>query len=598
MRKYLMTWYGMTDFRASLALEETTGPILGALLAEDYTDVIILGFTHPDKARVSESEFQRELSSLDADNANESRTFVNRFANTTEAHEHFKRWLTMKLYDAERKLHLALKSIPLKHLNDTEGIYEAATQSLNIVGASEGDQIVTLYLSPGTPVMAFVWAFAALRSPNLKKRLIASSQFGRPPEEVILPSEWLEWHGRQVRTINNEPDQYGVIFHLFGEQRMPSLLAINQFISKKHIFVNSKRYPADVMKQFLGGSEYGEVAVDPYDPEQVRSTLLTLIEGMSEHTKVGFNLTGGTKLMYAGALAACRKVNATPFYLDSLSNQIVYLNNFKRVDIKPISSVETFIKVNTNDLFISKEGHWDDIPDINNPSRTALTKQLWKNRSNISKMYKKISDYNDKPGVDFHCQSKNISVSLTGTHRAEVIIRNHGSRGKKIPDSVYRFQNWKNFAQYLSGGWLEEYTFMRLCPLVDEGLIKDMRIGLEVSFKENKANNNTSSMKEQLRHAFGDTYQELDVTFTDGYFFYVVECKAGFIRGEYISKLQTIARYFGGNLAGKGILACCFSPTHPVTQRKAKESTHVELMAGGQLFEEIIDFIRKTKGNR
>jgi hypothetical protein len=31
------------------------------------------------------------------------------------------------------------------------------------------EKLVTLYLSPGTPVMAFVWALAALSYPELKK---------------------------------------------------------------------------------------------------------------------------------------------------------------------------------------------------------------------------------------------------------------------------------------------------------------------------------------------------------------------------------------------------------------------------------------------
>ena len=51
----------------------------------------------------------------------------------------------------------------------------------------------------------------------------------------------------------------------------------------------------------------------------------------------------------------------------------------------------------------------------------------------------------------------------------------------------FEFKEWPDFAKYLSGGWFEEYTFMKLQPLVDAGLIKDMRIGLEVSFKEDNA---------------------------------------------------------------------------------------------------------------
>ena len=43
MKKFLLTWYGITDFRASLGFENTDGPIAGALAGESYSDVIILG---------------------------------------------------------------------------------------------------------------------------------------------------------------------------------------------------------------------------------------------------------------------------------------------------------------------------------------------------------------------------------------------------------------------------------------------------------------------------------------------------------------------------------------------------------------------------
>ena len=200
MRKYLMTWYGITDFRASLGLEQTTGPVLGALLAEDYTDVVILGFTHQDKTKNEADDFQQRIEDIDSFDSATARQFLDLFLNTAQAHNHFNKWLYEQLQRAGKKAEVHFLPVGLKHLNDTEGIYEAATQSLNAVAASQGEKLVTLYLSPGTPVMAFVWAFAALRHPNLKQRLIASSQPGLPPEKIVLPNEWLEWHGRQVRT--------------------------------------------------------------------------------------------------------------------------------------------------------------------------------------------------------------------------------------------------------------------------------------------------------------------------------------------------------------------------------------------------------------
>ncbi len=590
MKKYLMTWYGLTDFRASLGLEKTTGPVLGALMAEDYTDVVMLGFTRPDKTESRADEFQQSIAEIEGSDPATSRPFIDRFSNTDDAHNHFNQWLKKQLRDAGKTVDVRFQSVDLKHLNDTEGIYEAAIRCLNTVAALECEKQVTLYLSPGTPVMAFVWAFAALRHPTLKKRLIASSQPGRPPERIVLPSEWLEWHGRQVRATDAESDQYDAIFHLFGEQRMPSLLGVIQFSSRKHIFVNSAQYPADVMKQFLGEAEYGEITVAPYDPEEVRSTILDLIAKMPADTKIGFNLTGGTKLMYAGALAACRKVNATPFYFNSRSNQVVYLNDFKTVETKLIPSVDTFIQLNGNNLFISKAGHWDDIPDIKNPNRAGLTKKLWNDRFLIQGVYGRLANggYNANPGRDFQFNhrdkrsGKSVSVSLRDGCKAELIIKSRDGK-----ESAYRFPDWPDFARYLTGGWFEEYTFIKLKPLVDTGVIKDMRIGLEVSFKEDSKEKTSAGIGDQLRNLFGDKYQELDITFTDGRRLYVVECKAGWtVSGEYVRKLESITRYFGG-IEGSGILACCIPTRSSVVKQKAAEARNVKLLGGKHLFDEF-----------
>ncbi len=582
MKTYLMTWYGMTDFRASLELEQTTGPVLSALLTGDYTDVVILGFTRADKPETKADEFQQRATGIKDSNPDAVRQFLDLFANTADAHCHFNGWLKQRLHDAGKKLAVHFHPVELTQLNDAQGIYNAATRCLNTVAASEGEKRVTLYLSPGTPVMAFVWAFAALRHPALTKQLIASSQPGKPPESVALPAEWLEWQGPEVQKTHTKPDQYDAIFHLFGEQRMPNLLGVIQFSSRKHIFVNSARFPAYVMKQFLGEAEYGEIAVDPYDPENVRSAILNMTAKMPADAKIGFNVTGGTKLMYAGALAACRKINAIPFYFDSRNNQLIYLNDFKTAETKLISSVETFIRLNGNDLFISKAGHWDDIPGIKSQDRESLTNELWRARSKISRLYKKLSGYNDgfKP---FELDERDIYVKLAKDKSAKISI---GSRH-------FGFKEWPDFAKYLSGGWFEEYTFMKLQPLVDAGLIKDMRIGLEVSFKEDNADRKSLGFK-QLNTLFGNAYQEFDITFTDGRRLYVIECKAGNVKSEHVMKLQNIVRYFGG-IEGRAVLASCFPPRNEVIRKKIDDSKNLQLASGKNLFRQLEEIIQANR---
>ena len=423
MKKYLMTWYGMTDFRASLGLEQTTGPVLGALLAEDYTDVIILGFTHPDTIENKIDEFHLKIKNVEGHNSEAARQFIDLFSNTGEAHQHFNEWLNQQLESTGKKVNVYFNPVKLTHLNDTEGIYEAATHVLNEVSTSKDEKLVTLYLSPGTPVMAFVWAFAALRHPNLKKRLIASSQPGRPPEKIVLPNEWLEWHGKQVQTINIESDNYDVIFHLFGEQRLPNLLGMMQFSSKKHIFLNSAQFPADVMRQFLGEAEYTEVSVDPYNPENVRTQILELIENMPINTKIGFNLTGGTKLMYAGALAACRKVNATPFYFNGVDQKVIFLNDFTTKHIVKIKSTETFLKLNGDGLKISELGilNWDNA-EIK--EKFEISKIIWNAKKQLTRNYKRIIPYRDDKSP-FKVWDNDFYASLDNDYNAELHINGH-----------------------------------------------------------------------------------------------------------------------------------------------------------------------------
>jgi hypothetical protein len=584
MKKYLLTWYGITDLRASLKLEHGNGPVLGALLAGHYSNVIVLGYTHPNKVKDNELDIQQELRGMQNSDFLSQRKFIDRVANTPEAHTHFQDWLEKKLMEAGKKVQVQFEAETLNQLNDTEGIYEAAIRTLGTVAAIDGEKLVTLYLSPGTPVMAFIWAFAALRHPQLKKRLIASSQPEKPPEEIVLPNEWLEWHGKQVNHTPLDSSQYGVMFHLFGEQRMPSLLGMLQYSSKKHVFVNSPQYPAQVMKQFLGSADYGEISVDPFDPEDVRSKILDALSKMPSDTRVGFNLTGGTKLMYAGALAACRKVNATPFYFNSRNNQIIYLNDFISDDAKLIPSVEIFIKLNGKDLKISKSGRWEKLPGIGSSERKSLTYELWNARFKISRLYKDLLNYNNE-FRPFELHNRDIYVRLSKEKNANISI------GTKH----YEFDNWSDFGKYLCGGWFEEYAYMELQPLLDAGMIKDMRIGLEVSFKDEPSNRKSQSFADQLRSQFGETYQELDVVFTDGRRLYIVECKSGLLKGVYLRKLESITRYFGGN-EGQGILAYSKPTKSRVINQKAKEAHNISLVEGSDLLTAVKILLNKSRG--
>ena len=131
MKKILMTWYGITDLRASLGLEYSNGPILSALLAEEYTDVLILGYTNNEKPKIDESTFEKDLieakNNFEANNQSEVWNFINKYSNTEIGHKHFTQWLHNQLEESKKNTEIIFRPIELSHLNDTEGIYDVAT---------------------------------------------------------------------------------------------------------------------------------------------------------------------------------------------------------------------------------------------------------------------------------------------------------------------------------------------------------------------------------------------------------------------------------------------------------------------------------------
>ena len=569
MKKYLLTWYGITDFRASLGFENTDGPIASALAAEPFSDVVILGYTRTDddssESIEAQETFAFELAALR--NTGQEKDwkatglFVSRFANTAVAHEHFEAWLKNKAASMGGGASISFKGKSLRELNDTEGIYAAAMQALDWVEREPGEKLVTLYLSPGTPVMAFVWALAALSYPELKKRLMASSVIGKAPEAIALPAEWLERHRAKQEAIRDIPNGFDVTFHLFGEQRMPALLSIRQFESAHHIFVNSKDYPATCMQAFLGTRELHELFVDPWDDRAVHERISELGKQFPEKTRIGINLTGGTKLMFAGALSAARELAAVPYYFDSKNRRVTFIGSLRRERIRSIDSIETFLRLNSDGLEISSNSAMKET----SPDQQRLTTTLWIHRDKIRRFYKELTDYNNafKP---FELKHDGVYFKLDNAETA--VIQGYGLD--------LAFDNWPDFAKYLSGGWFEEYVYLQCKRYEDSGVIQDLRINVKLNLKQENARSHSN---------FGAEYNELDITFTDGYSLYIVECKAGNVTQEQVMKLQNLVRSFGG-IEGRGIIACCVPPNTESVKKKIKDA-RLMLWSGEALPEQI-----------
>lgn len=583
MKKYLLTWYGIADFRASLGFEFTEGPIAAALDNEDYSDVVILCYTRAsDESNdpvETETCFSAALSSIrelgQQGDRKTAEAFVSKFANTRTAHKHFAQWLEAKVRSGGGSTKLWFVHETLRELNDTEGIYSCAMRALDFVALQTGEKLVTLNLSPGTPVMAFVWAFAALGHPDLKKRLIASPVIGKPPEVISLPSEWLERHGASRAAIRDVSSGFDLTFHLFGEQRMPSLLGIRQFQSTHHVFVNSKDYPARCMRAFTPNGEFEELPVDPWNACTVREQILQAARRAPTNARIGVNLTGGTKLMFAGALSAARALGAVSFYFDSQNRRVTFIDSLRTAPIRPIETVETFLLLNGDGLKVVQNDRKND----SCADRRLLTETLWRHRKAIAAHYRNLAAIADEHQNLLKQKARLTPFKLECNG---MVFKLNAERGATVVGNGIdmAFQDPNGFARYLCGGWLEEYLYLQCKPYEEAGVIKDLHINVELTL--DRANS-------RVQRHWLDSHNELDVVFTDGYSLYIAECKAGRVTQEQVMKLQNLVRFYGG-IEGHGILACCFPP-HSDSVRKKIKDAKLSLFCGDDFVKHLKKFM-------
>ncbi len=361
--------------------------------------------------------------------------------------------------------------------------------------------------------------------------------------------------------MTTEEFEFDYVFHLCGFQRLPAYWGIRQHKSRKHILIASDQVDLDVYRLFVHPFDIEDLRVNPFDPRAIADTLLEYISKLPSDSRIGFNLTAGTKLMFQAAMDVYRATGGYAFYFTTDTYSEMDLGNYQLVrPIAKIRSVETFLRLNTLECKVSEKGRWGDRPERKNGERRRLCTFLASHAKSLRSLYRLLTPYIDEEGMPFAvtCNGKiNISVALAEDARASVVAGN---------ESFY-FEFFPGIAKYVCGGWLEEYTFLALKPLADDGLISDLRINTVISFKDR-----------QDYYKSETPFNEFDVLFTDGTRLYVVECKAGTIKSDHVVKLQNQARNLGGRI-GQGILISPFKPISTAAKRlsEARECRYANI---------------------
>ena len=586
MKHYLLTWYGMTDLRAALKLEESDGPVLSALRTGEYSDAVILAYTDPTKDQRAFAghlhEEWRQWATAPPSNRpllsrEQSNQFVDALSNTESGHELFAEWLrrTLELLGVD----LSIQVIPreLKKLNDARGIHAAATDAIRTALRDAADKKVTTYVSPGTPVMAYTWALIARSNPQLKIGVISSSDPRKPPERIELPKTLLGSTIQAKKRSKADSIDYDLVIHLMGEQTIPVMFGMRQFSSKGHLIITTKEYEVQArwLSNIAGSRSEPEILADPFKPAETRKAIIRLIADLPPEARVAVNMTGGTKLMFAGALSACWESDLTPFYVEIKNHNIILLRDGTYVPFVGISDVEDFLSAGGFNTVSS--GYWSDSPTMARNQRLSATQKLWANRDALGDLYKSKSFQEFMSRWD-RSRSKDRQKLLFSFAwmRGKACIENEGPPELILNGETITLPR-HGFFRFLAGEWLEEYVYSLLRPLESEGLIRDVRVGLEVAYQTGDS--------DAPRHIA----QEFDVSFTDGKRLWIVECKAGYVKQDAIQKLENNLRVYGG-IAARGLLVSGF-PLRDEHRKRLATLPSIVAIEPEQLSTETLRFI-------
>lgn len=578
MKHYLLTWYGVTDLRAALGFGPTDGPILSALKTKKYTDVVILAYTNPNKSsqgftveirakwekwRGSDVETRLQMP------RDIEQQIVDAVANTDAGHEIFNDWLTTELKANGVCCAIQIMSRELRHLNDAPGIFDAAAFAVTHALADTSEKTITTYVSPGTPVMAYTWALIARAHPQYSITVIASSDPRVPPETIDLPKNMLMPVVAGPKTA--KPSEYDAIIHLLGRERMPIYFGMLQFKAGLHVFITTQDYQRavnDLSRCLPKACQCRTVTIqDAFKPADTRRAIEKQVSKLPSTARVAVNLTGGTKLMFAGALSACWACGLEPFYFEINNHNIIFIRDGLTVPFKGAKSVTDFFVV--NGFSVITNGRWEENPC--RAERKEVTKELWDARQTLGKLsqtsefrkYRVPWGKGRNPPFSWKWGDSQASFDSKGNL---ILILN----GKS-----YRISACDDYEQYLGGGWLEEYVCSLLRELEERRVIHDVRIGVKVSYSGRSQDLN-------VLHS-----GEFDCVFTDGKRLWLVECKAGNVTQEHIQKLENNLKTYGG-IAARGILVSAF-PILAAHEKRLKSTTSIRAIQPEELRVEVLE---------
>ena len=372
--------------------------------------------------------------------------------------------------------------------------------------------------------------------------------------------------GEIYSAINDEsnlPQHAGkIVFHLVGEQPSPIYLSAIQFPrSCRHILLTTQKTKKDgafIMEEL----EHNGFKAENYtfrEPNielnfsKLREEFIRLFEShlKGDEREILLNVTGGTKpmaivpiLMQVGQNE--RKYSILFFYLDTRVREILWLDNFSRTSLKQKMTIENFI-------------HLRGYTIKNTPKEESQRRELAKHTYPFARF---IQRYQEQFANDIlRGRNQEFSKEHYPSLCNSICSKNSQEQFRAWDKEMNRvLPRWNMQASFLAGKWFEDYVYDILCTHYPELEIKQ---NVEISWTGD------------------ESAQELDVCYTDGSVFGILECKAGRIEQGHVQKIENLIRNLSGAFGLGGLVILNTNQLDSHMRKRIQESSTICAFCGG-----------------
>lgn len=370
------------------------------------------------------------------------------------------------------------------------------------------------------------------------------------------------------------------LVNLISKQIAPNYMAIRHLKPDKVILCytqdthNETRLLIKALNK-MGILEIGKHKIDPFDLQKNRSIARDIFSNKGPDNKVVLNYTGGTKQMSIPFYHECIKQNQRAMYVDT-QNECIWWTQSGAYRRERFS-----FKIDVMEYFLLS-GHtvevWRGVNEIQR--RAGLTHWLFnqhyiskQNRATFKKLRNLLSDAAKSHASKTVWKGGQIRdiIDIKVSDSIANVVYHRGNRSDQV--DIPKDQH----TQYFSGGWFEEFVYLKL---FQSGYFDDIQCRLLV-YPLNPINP-------------GDVEGEIDVIGIRNGIPYFIECKTGHVEQHDVNKLDNIAEIFGGRYA----IPILITLWTPKKQLERIDHLSIELITTPYQIEDLIKNIKKIEKTR